>query len=144
MENCIVTRNFRGAVLFLVAAAKLDFKWSADRSKAARFTPKVATETARAASEFDLTQESARVVDSSSQVIEPAVAGRELTRDQKLKLIWRHTHRDFKSSNIPRTLLVNRGGAKIGVRLEALTDAEIAQKLPHAMRKEKARTAVRS
>lgn len=35
--NCVVSRSFRGSVLFLVAEVFHGFNWSADRAQAARF-----------------------------------------------------------------------------------------------------------
>ncbi len=51
----------------------------------------------------------------------------ELTRQQKLNIIYRHTHRDYRG-----TCLVN---------LDHLTDAEIADKLPYSLKLEAERLA---
>ncbi|MBU9576673.1 hypothetical protein [Burkholderia multivorans] len=73
-----------------------------------------------------------------------------LSRDQKLTLIYRHTHRDYKgkagavwgSEHVgKRTLVVNRAGASILVLLENLSDAEISDRLPYALKKEANRLA---
>lgn len=65
----------------------------------------------------------------------------ELTREKKLALIYRHTHRDFKGKlNGEKSILVFRTGeGTCLVTLNALTDAEIADKLPSALRREEAR-----
>ena len=66
-----------------------------------------------------------------------AVGEQSYTRAQALQLIWRHTHPDFKgtrSSDGKRTILVNRGGeGTCLVELDALTDADIADKLPYVV-----------
>ena len=60
----------------------------------------------------------------------------ELSRDQKLALIYKHTHKDFKSHiDGHRTILVFRAGTCL-VHLDQLTDAEIADKLAYALKKE--------
>lgn len=73
-----------------------------------------------------------------------------LSRDQKLTLIYRHTHRDYKgkagerwgSEHVgKRTLMVNRQGATTLVLLENLSDAEVADSLPYALKKEAERLA---
>jgi hypothetical protein len=54
-----------------------------------------------------------------------------MTIEQKLKLVWRHTHRDYKGiRNGQRCILVNRDGATVLVPLTDLTSAEIAARLP--------------
>lgn len=59
-----------------------------------------------------------------------------LTRADKLALIYRHTHRDYKGSlDGHKSLLVYRGGTAL-VLLDHLTDAEIEDKLPYAIKKE--------
>ena len=65
-----------------------------------------------------------------------------LTRAQQLALIYRHTHADFKGKNadMGKTILVSRNGTTL-VSLEHLTDAEIADKLPSALRQEEKRLA---
>lgn len=60
-----------------------------------------------------------------------------MERKQQLTLIYRHTHRDFKGRlNGERNILVLREGGTHLVPLVCLTDAEIAEKLPYAMKKE--------
>lgn len=57
-----------------------------------------------------------------------------MNREQELRLIWRHTHRDFKGK-LPdgtKTVLVLRAGGTTMVPLDQLTDDEIAAKMPHA------------
>ncbi|MGF6996801.1 hypothetical protein [Paraburkholderia sp. GAS32] len=66
----------------------------------------------------------------------------DLTREQKLTLIYRHTHSDFKSKiGNDKTILTMRNGATCLVGLVDLTDAEIADKLDYAVSKEKKRLA---
>jgi hypothetical protein len=53
-----------------------------------------------------------------------------LTRKQKLALIWKRTHRDFKGRmDGVRTIMVYRNGTCL-VALDDLTDEEIESKLP--------------
>ena len=53
-----------------------------------------------------------------------------LTRAQKLALVWKHTHSDFKGKlDGERTIMVFRNGSCL-VALDDLTDAEIEDKLP--------------
>jgi len=55
---------------------------------------------------------------------------------QALKLIYRHTHRDSRGTlSDCKTILVYRNGTCL-VPLEALTAAEIAERLPLAERRE--------
>lgn len=64
----------------------------------------------------------------------------ELDRATKLKLIYRHTHKDYKGT-LPdgtQTVLVCRGGTCL-VALNDLTDAEIADKIGYAVKKERER-----
>jgi len=60
-----------------------------------------------------------------------------LTREDKLKLIYRHTHRDFKSviGGVGAILVLRPGGTTL-VGMTSLTEAEIADKLPYAIKKE--------
>jgi len=52
-------------------------------------------------------------------------------------LIWKHTHRDFRSdAGEPRAILVLRAGATTVVPLELLTEEEVARLLPPAQRSE--------
>jgi hypothetical protein len=57
-----------------------------------------------------------------------------LSRDQALKLIYRHTHRDYKSklADGSKSILTIRGI----VALDDLTEAEISDRLPLARNKE--------
>lgn len=61
----------------------------------------------------------------------------ELTRAEKLNLIYRHTHRDFKGGGKGtfRSILVYRKGTAL-VLLDDLTEAEIEDKLAYALKKE--------
>ena len=53
-----------------------------------------------------------------------------MTRQQKLDLVWKHTHRDFKGTiDGVRTIMVFRNGSVL-VCLEDLTEQEIADRLP--------------
>lgn len=68
----------------------------------------------------------------------------QMTRDEKLALIYRHTHKDFKSHwpDKSRNILVHRSGqGTCLVSLTDLTDTEIADKLPSAIRAEEKRLA---
>jgi hypothetical protein len=77
----------------------------------------------------------------------PTPATKELTRDQKLTLIYRHEHSDFKGIAGERwgehagkkSIMVNEKGATVLVLLENLTDEQIADKLPYALHKEQQR-----
>ena len=52
-----------------------------------------------------------------------------VTHSEALKIIWRHTHADYRGRLAgKKTILVNRGGSCL-VELDALTDDEIADKL---------------
>ncbi|CAG9229846.1 hypothetical protein PSP6_540001 [Paraburkholderia tropica] len=74
----------------------------------------------------------------------PTAAPKELTRAQKLTLIYRHTHSDFKGKAGPvwgehagkKTIMVNINGAAALSLLDDLTDEQIADKLPYALQKE--------
>lgn len=82
---------------------------------------------------------------ATAQPIEPAT----LSRKQKLAIIYRHTHRDFKGNAGPhwgdhageRTLMVNENGASTLTLLETLSDEQIADLLPYALKKEAERLA---
>ena len=55
--------------------------------------------------------------------------GRKMTRAEKLKLVWRKTHRDYKGLiKGERYVLVLRTGGTQLVPLTDLTDEEIEQK----------------
>lgn len=57
-----------------------------------------------------------------------------MTRDQKLKLVWKHTHRDYKGTmNGIKTIMVYRQGTCL-VALSDLTDKEIETRLPKESR----------
>lgn len=64
-------------------------------------------------------------------------------RKNELALIWRHTHRDFKGKGADgiKRVLVLRPGGTTSVPLNALTDAEVADKLGYAKHKEEERLA---
>lgn len=69
----------------------------------------------------------------------------DMTREQKLALIYRHTHKDFKGRmNGERNILVLRAGGTTLIPLSALTDAEIAAKFPYARSKEMDRLAAKA
>jgi hypothetical protein len=53
-----------------------------------------------------------------------------VTREQKLALVWKNTHSDFKGTHEGvKTIMVYRQGTRL-VPLDNLTDAEIADRLP--------------
>lgn len=54
-----------------------------------------------------------------------------MDRKQQLALIYRHTHRDYKGNG---AILVLREGGTHSVPLSCLTEAEIADKLPYAIK----------
>ena len=57
-----------------------------------------------------------------------------MTRDQKLKLVWRHTHKDYKGvMNGERTIMVYRQGTCL-VELKDLTDTEIEERIPRSLK----------
>ena len=61
-----------------------------------------------------------------------------MTREQKLNLIYRSTHRDYKGKiDGVRTIMVYRNGTTL-IDLESLTDAEIESKLPKAAKQTEA------
>lgn len=69
---------------------------------------------------------------------------KELTKAQKLTLIYRHTHADYKGiaglnwgvHAGKRTIMIGLPNGSALIVLEDLTDADIADKLPYALRKE--------
>jgi hypothetical protein len=66
-----------------------------------------------------------------------------MTREQKLGLIWRYTHPDYRlicADGVPAVLALRQGGTSL-VPLDRLTDDEITQKLPYAIRCENDRLA---
>lgn len=59
----------------------------------------------------------------------------ELSKQQKLALIYKHTHRDFKGEiEGEPTILVFRNGTCL-IRLADMTDAEIEDRVQSALRK---------
>lgn len=69
--------------------------------------------------------------------IDPSVA--EQAHQRALVLIYRHTHADFKGSlNGEPSILVCRSGATQLVPLDDLTEAEVAERLPGALKAENA------
>lgn len=64
----------------------------------------------------------------------------------KINVIFRHTHRDFKSTiNGERYVLVNRRAeGTCLVAIKDLTEAELADKLAYALKKERARLEARA
>lgn len=64
-----------------------------------------------------------------------------LTRADALKLIWRHTHADYKGvwADGKRRVSVLREGGTTAVELADLTDAEIRDRLPYCFKLEAAR-----
>lgn len=66
----------------------------------------------------------------------------EKAHQKALTLIYRHTHRDYKGNyNGVKSIMVCRGGASCIVPLDELTEAEVADLLPYAMKKEAERLA---
>lgn len=70
---------------------------------------------------------------------------RELSRKQKLDLIYRHTHRDYKGKAGPawgehagkRAIMIGTpNGGNALIALDLLTDKQIAAKLPYALRRQ--------
>lgn len=60
-----------------------------------------------------------------------------MSRTEALRLIWKHTHRDYRGKvNGVKSVLVLRTGGTHLVPLDALTDAEVADKLAYAERRE--------
>lgn len=65
----------------------------------------------------------------------------EYSRKEALALIYRHTHKDYKNPR-DKSILVNGGGmGTMSVPIDALTDAQVEDKLPYAAKKEQARLA---
>lgn len=58
-----------------------------------------------------------------------------MTREQKLKLVWKHTHKDFKGKLVDgtKTVMVYRNGTCL-VALNNLTDDEINRMIPKEFR----------
>lgn len=65
-----------------------------------------------------------------------------LTKEEKLNLIYRHTHRDYRGSGkgADRSILVLRGATCV-VLLSQLTEAEIEDKMSYAIWAENKRLA---
>ena len=62
-----------------------------------------------------------------------------LSTEQKLALIWKHTHRDFKGKWVDGTrciLILRPGEGTCSVPLVCLTETEIADKLKYALNRE--------
>jgi hypothetical protein len=59
-----------------------------------------------------------------------------MTREQKLKLVWRHTHRDYKGKvNGERTILMYcEGEGTCLVFLKSLTDEQLDARIPRAVK----------
>jgi len=61
----------------------------------------------------------------------------EKAHQKALALIYRHTHRDYKGNyGGVKSIMVCRDGASCLVPLDGLTEAEVADRLPYAMKKE--------
>jgi hypothetical protein len=61
-----------------------------------------------------------------------------VTREQKLKLVWKHTHRDYKGMlEGQRSIMVYRQGTCL-VLLKDLTDAEIEERIPRTLKENNA------
>jgi len=61
----------------------------------------------------------------------------EKAHQKALTLIYRHTHRDYRGNyGGVKSIMVCRGGASCVVPLDGLTEAEVADRLPYAMKKE--------
>jgi hypothetical protein len=55
-----------------------------------------------------------------------------MNREQKLRLVWKHTHRDYKGMlEGQRSIMVYRNGTCL-VLLKDLTDNEIDERIPRA------------
>lgn len=60
----------------------------------------------------------------------------DMTKDQKLKLIYKHNHADFKGIlDGEKSLMMWRDSGSCLVPLSQLTDEEIAKELPYALLK---------
>lgn len=68
----------------------------------------------------------------------------EKAHQKALTLIYRHTHRDYRGNyGGVKSIMVCRGGASCVVPLDGLTEAEVADRLPYAMKKEAERLAAK-
>jgi len=57
-----------------------------------------------------------------------------MTRDEKLKIVWKHTHSDYKGMlNGERSIMVYREGTCL-VLLKDLTDKEIEDRIPRTLK----------
>ncbi len=66
----------------------------------------------------------------------------DMTREQKLNLIYRHTHRDFKGVySKTRYILAFRSEGTCSVPLTNLTPEEVEDRLPYALKLEANRKA---
>jgi hypothetical protein len=65
------------------------------------------------------------------------VDGKAYSRKEALRLIWRHSHSDFKGklADGTRTILVYDRGTTL-VSLDGMTDAQINDKLPYCVHKD--------
>lgn len=70
---------------------------------------------------------------------------REVSRADALKLIYRHTHRDYKGKTDGgvKTILVGGGFGSELWPLDSLTDATVLDRLPYILKKEAARIAAK-
>ena len=68
-----------------------------------------------------------------------------MTRDQKLMIIFRHTHKDFKGGrgDTRRIMIYRVNVGSVSVPLAALADDEIERELPYALHCEQKRIAAR-
>lgn len=61
----------------------------------------------------------------------------DLSTEQKFKLVWKHTHRDYKGTlDGTRAILVLREGGTQLVPLVCLTETELARELNYALARE--------
>lgn len=57
-----------------------------------------------------------------------------MTRDQKLMIVWKHTHPDYKGMlEGQRSIMVYRQGTCL-VLLKDLTDTEIEERMPRSLK----------
>lgn len=83
-----------------------------------------------------------------SDAVQP-IDSATLSRKQKLAIIYRHEHRDYKVKAGPqwgkhageKTIMVNENGGSVLTLLETLSDEQIADKLPYALKLEAKRLA---
>lgn len=62
----------------------------------------------------------------------------DLSTEQKFKLIWKHTHPDYKGrlENGTRAILILREGGTQSVPLVCLTETELAREFNYALARE--------